>query len=935
MPNYYVNIIDTQNNEYTTVLENAAKSSLVLSYKGKDQKDDLAIIGSAFSFTLNVPLGNSTDAAFLHLFTGDEQRHKIELRREDDDFLIWHGFLLPDQYSEPFINGTYFVDFEATDGLGRLKGKFLPDAFYKETKTVTSILAQCLKLTGLNMPFYFSPSIENSTNKNYHQIYINTSIFFDGKKKDDANTILKRFAENLLFCVYQSLGRWHLEGLNKRNLLSYKCKHYDADGAYIEDLEVTRNIKDINKHAMATPTITMVPPYGLVRVTNEREPVSLPETLAKENNDGWAVVTGVVGEVHVTDWWGTFDPKAKEPNYNVWFYNNNTNVFVESVNVGLRKKVYLQKGDKYNISLKFTMIDTEANQNNNTINSWNNPLRYKIILNDALLYSNWIGNVTERENIRFKNGNSASIAFEFVAANNGLLDVIFYEPFLTGIEMVAIQLDECKIEPIGFIDEEIFENAVNADYTIVKDTNIDLADDAAAFTNAFLLEPLHNENGASRQYTIPILYSFSQNGKFYSVVQLDGANLIAENIDSTIHSVLLDNIEITDVIYNYQNGEQMCVVTNTEDLSGNFIVSKFYPNQGSTSRDTWYQWTDSVYEVESERFGRCHANVLRRMFTVPHPKIDVTVKIPVAFNDILKFNYVDQSNYFVTNLRSWDIDKGRVTLTINKAVYQNDDTVNPGENIPPFVEAGPTIYIAAGITTVNLSCVAVDPDGFIAAFEWVQETTVPGVEIISPINQNTNVNGLTADFYTFKITVTDNDGATAFDTVNVVRIFDYDFQLDLTNNVYQEIEDEDFNVVENTHRKDFDLIITPALQDNLNVNLSGYYRMAFSGDPANQVTASASVELTKNTVPLITDFKNLATVGGDFYDVITPLNFNINNTDTITLRIEGEAQVIAPDQSALVNMDFVIEQIEIVDGVGNIITTLPLIESITLSASTL
>jgi hypothetical protein len=933
MPNYYVNIIDTQNNEYTTVLENAAKSSLVLSYKGKDQKDDLAIIGSAFSFTLNVPLGNSTDAAFLHLFTGDEQRHKIELRREDDNFLIWHGFLLPDQYSEPYKNGTYFINFEASDGLGRLKGKFLPAAFYKETKTVTSIIAECLKLTGLNMPFYFSPSIENTNNKNFHQIYINTSIFQDGKKQDDAHKILTRLAENLLFCVYQSLGRWHCEGLNKRNLLIYKCKHYDVDGEYIEDLEVTRNIKDINQHAMATPTITMVPPYGLVRVNNQREPVQLPETLATEENNGWAVVTGVVGEIHVTDWWGTFLPKAKEPNYNVWFYNNNTNNFLESVYVKLLRQIYLQKGQKYKISFKLTIIDTVVNQNNNTVTSWNDPIRYQIKLNDVVLYNNYIGDITERERIRFRNGKTASNTFEFVVPNNGLLDIVFFQPYNNNVEMVAIQVDEVSIEEIGFVEEEIFSSTANADYTIVKDVDIDLADDATAFTDGFLLQPLHNPGFPVNQITVPILYTFTQNGKHYSVVQLDGANLIDENPETSFHQT--EEVNIEGVIYNYENGEQMCVVHDFPDLTGNFIVNKAYLVQGDANRDTWYQWTDSVYEIESNRFGEVYKNVLRRMFTVPHPKIDVTVKVPIAFNDIIKFNYIEQSNFFVTNLRSWDIDKGRVTLIINKAVYQNDDTVNPGENIPPFVEAGPTIYIAEGVTTANLTCVATDPDGFIAAFAWSQDTTVPGVTIVSPFNQSTVVNGLTEDFYTFRITVTDNDGATAFDTVNVIRILDYDFALELTNDVYQEVENEEFQVVLNTHRKDYDLTITPTLQDNLNVNITGYYRMAFSGDPANIVTASASVELTKNTVALISDFKSLSSLGTDFYDVITPLQFNLNNTDTITLRLEGDAEVIAPGQSATVNMDFVIEAINIVNGQGNIITTFPIEESISLSASTL
>lgn len=931
MPSYYVNIIDTQNNEYTTVLENAAKSSLVLSYKGKDQKDELDIIGSTFQFTLQVPFNNNTDAAFLHLFTGDEQRHKIEFRRESDDLLIWHGFLLPDNYSEPYKNGTFSIDFEATDGLGRLKGKFLPDAFYSETKTVTAILAECLKLTGLNMPFYFSPSIENKNNKNFHQIYLNTSIFFDGKKKDDAHTILKRFANNLLFCVYQSLGRWHLEGLNKRSLITYKCKSYDADGAYIEDLEITRNIKDLNNLALSTPTVTMVPPYGIIRVNNDREQVQFPATLATEKNDGWAVVTGVVGEIHVTDWWGTFDPKAKEPNYNVWLYNNNVGSFVESAYIKLDKQLYLQRGEKYKITFKITVIDTAENQNTNAVQTWNNPVRYKIEFNGQMLYSNWIGSVTEREQIRVRNGKSASNSFEFVVFENGLLDFYFYQPFSTGSAIVAVQIDALEIEQIGFVESQVFEDILDNDFTLVKDVDIDLADDATGFTPGFWLENLWQNTGTVRQYTIPILYSFTQNGKQYSAVQLDGANLIAENLSTSFHQTETVNIE--EVIYNYENGEQMLVVHDFENLTGNFIVNKPYKVQGSQNRATWYQWTDSVYEVESQRFGKCYANVLRRMHPVAHPKIDLTVTTPVAFNDILKFNYIEQSNWFVVNLRSWDIDKGRVTLTLNKAIYQNDDTVNPGENIPPFVDAGPDIYIAQNVNTVDLTCVASDPDGFIAAFAWTQQTAVPGVTIVSPVNQNTTVNGLTQDFYTFRITVTDNDGATAFDEVNVIRALDYLIAFEETNEVYTEIEDVDFDVVENTWLKDYNITSTPGLQDNLNVNISGYYRIIVFGNPRLLVTANSLCKVTKNGVNIINDYIDVNTLGADSYDAIVPFTFNYNNTDTITVHLETNALVTVSGESATARVDFIVESIELVNGQGTITTTLPVELELTVTAS--
>jgi hypothetical protein len=64
--NYYVDIIDTENNDYTTRVEMAAASSVVLSYKGSDQKDDLKIVGSSLKFTILVPGVENVDGALDH-----------------------------------------------------------------------------------------------------------------------------------------------------------------------------------------------------------------------------------------------------------------------------------------------------------------------------------------------------------------------------------------------------------------------------------------------------------------------------------------------------------------------------------------------------------------------------------------------------------------------------------------------------------------------------------------------------------------------------------------------------------------------------------------------------------------------------------------------------------------------------------------------------
>ena len=130
---YTFKIIDTKQNDLTTLVEKAEGSSIILEWLGGDKKDDLLIVGSRLSFTM-VGMSQS-DGQYLDLFTGDETRYRVT-QEDENGVLIWQGFLLPDSYSEPYTNSPILVDFTATDGLGRLKGKYLPEDFYEEEKSI-------------------------------------------------------------------------------------------------------------------------------------------------------------------------------------------------------------------------------------------------------------------------------------------------------------------------------------------------------------------------------------------------------------------------------------------------------------------------------------------------------------------------------------------------------------------------------------------------------------------------------------------------------------------------------------------------------------------------------------------------------------------------------------------------------------------------------
>ena len=95
-------------------------------------------------------------------------------------------------------------------------------------------------------------------------------------------------------------------------------------------------------------------------------------------------------------------------------------------------------------------------------------------------------------------------------------------------------------------------------------------------------------------------------------------------------------------------------------------------------------------------------------------------------------------------------------------------TVNPGAvNIPPTANAGPDQTITLPTSSVNLTGSGIDPDGTITAYLWTKIAGPTSGTIANPTAAITSVNGLVAGVYSFELKVTDNNGATGRDTMQV------------------------------------------------------------------------------------------------------------------------------------------------------------------------
>ncbi len=88
-------------------------------------------------------------------------------------------------------------------------------------------------------------------------------------------------------------------------------------------------------------------------------------------------------------------------------------------------------------------------------------------------------------------------------------------------------------------------------------------------------------------------------------------------------------------------------------------------------------------------------------------------------------------------------------------------------NVVPTADAGSPQSITLPVNTVTLTGTGADSDGTIVAYVWSQVTGPSSTIIVHPGAPSTAVTGLIAGTYRFQLGVTDDDGATGFDTVSV------------------------------------------------------------------------------------------------------------------------------------------------------------------------
>lgn len=945
MANYEIHIQDVDNILDDLVLKYAERDAIELNWLGGESKTQ-PIVGSELNFSLESD--DAIDAAYKELFTTNEKKWLVSKRLSETQDLIWQGYVLPESYAEPYRNGIFYVSISAVDGLGLLKGEKLPGDFYNQEKSVIEVICAILKLTKIDLPLYFSPAIINSNEPDWSKIYVDTALF--DKNKDNAYELLKDLLESLRCQVYQCDARWYVEGFNKKQLLQVSYSTYNLEATFLENVVVEKLIKQIP--FLAEPSVTIVPPIKQTEVTYPRNPLSFPKDIVKENSVPWVITPGTVDSIWLPKNWDyTFlnplnksIPEIRTINRDLVYMKPSilneldTNKFIIT-----RDKYYVEKNTVLQLTMKLevytfsTLLDEWVTDT--IVNTWATQQIYEVRLDGQVIHTNLNKGKNDPEYLKFDDNGKCDLELIITPEQSGLLDLKFYEPYgsFMNTRYRGTQFKALTLSTDPDVSDDFYEVKNNETASIVNKIELRFGDDVTQFTNAFYLERKREFDPLfPNRFWFEVKYYEVRNGITYAIVPLRAAVMafrIEQNLNRILHvnsssTVTGEVLNNPNIIFNFENGESAAIEVNEQLASGHILIlyGKYKPETQSRTLNT--EWSDAIFEVQKKRYGQVVAEIENKIYETPHFSFEGSTDRPLKFNDIIKRFYDNENRFFTISDLSWRPDSNTSDFIANEMLYQG----NNSEILPPFVDAGEDITISLNQNDSFLSAVASAPSGTIDLIVWEQIDNNPSITFSDVNSLQTNINNLTEDVYSFRITVTDSNGLSASDEVNVIRVGESLLNLNLIS--FDQDTDVEFGLFDNFEIQ-YQVEIVPSIAPNVSLAVTfDVLLLLFSNNYQNTYN-NAQVKITKNNV-LIFDYK--ADSGDMDNDTLSQLYedavFSMSQDDVVIIDLISNTEVFdqANNEQADSTARITLKSAEFT-GANRIITNLPNSESADTDAS--
>lgn len=778
---YSINIYEKGNPNAITVFEHAEATTLQLYWSGSNDKLR-TIIGSDLSFTMEVT--DFQDGFFAHLITYDERQYRVEIYDEEKQREVWNGHLLPDLYDEPYTNGAFFINFTAACGLASLRKSYLPNEYYQNEYSLAQIVAQCLLLTGLELDIYISPAVRNKINPQWHQNYVDTQVFVEDGEKLSAYEILEKVL-GPINCIFQQENRWYILGLNKFSRFTIEFDVYDFEATYTGTDSRLRDAIDTifyNK-----PRIGVHAPRRTVSASYEVNTDQIPTSAYKVVNDQYVLNNHTTLTNH--DWAYTdisFRPQYSSKDGNT--YLGSSGAFDDTLYIELRRPVLFYEGEKINWVFAFKSAWDSTVTAGKTVEElvadgdWENLVRYDVYYtdvttgNDVILFSNQNGAASsdERYQIYFTEDREASLSVPFTIPETAYYNIRIYRPIgVLGDKTDRIYISELQAQVLKERAVQTYTDEIKEVYTQTAEVDLFLHDDVRALDNMIRLTPL--EQFGDTYDDVEVLGSLvTVNTATANYIKLTIQNLLlalAYSDDITVEGTPL---LVLGAEYNYLGSNEFLLQYDADaygalvqDGDNMSITRRKYADLPADLAD-WTSYTDDFYGITYKRYGAAVTDVLRNLFNKPHWTMSGECRGFVSFLDLVAFDYLGPKIWYPLNV-TWQLDQFKSELSLSQNFYGDAVT----DNLPPQVDAGLDQLLATSDNDAVLVATASDPDGTIETVLWELVSGDTAVTFTPTDALTTTVTGLTGNAYEFRVTVTDNVGLTATDTVRVNRTVEY------------------------------------------------------------------------------------------------------------------------------------------------------------------